>query len=53
MGAEGADAWKEDSEVWTYQKDGSLIVGIWVVQLLCCCCMCCAATWPLRPSMPQ
>lgn len=47
------DAIKEDAEVWTYQKDGSLITGIWVVQLLCCCCMCCAATWPLRPSMPQ
>ena len=31
---------------WTYEKDGSLILALWIIQLLCCCCCCCAGATP-------
>ena len=35
---------------WTYEKDGSLILGLWVVQLLGCCCCCFAGVNMPKPA---
>ena len=38
---------------WTYEKDGSLILGLWVVQLLGCCCCCFAGVNAPKPARMQ
>ena len=51
-----ATNWTSDDELpnddWTYEKDGKLILALWILQLLsfvCCCGVACA---PLR-TMPE
>ena len=34
------------TDQWTYTSDGSLILALWIMQLLCCCCCCGAGSTP-------
>ena len=44
----GKDEMPPATDLWTYEKDGALILALWLIQLLCCCCSCCgAAVWPI------
>ena len=38
---------------WTYEKDGSLILALWVLQLLGCCCCCFAGVNMPKPARMQ
>lgn len=32
-------SWEEErSDTWTFEKDGVLIMSLWIIQLICCCC---------------
>ena len=32
-------SWEEErSDTWTFEKDGVLILSLWIIQLICCCC---------------
>lgn len=47
--------WTSDTEVnddWTYEKDGKLILALWIIQLLSFVCCFGVACFPLR-SMPE
>jgi len=33
-----ADKDSEITDDWTYEKDGALLLALWIIQLLCCCC---------------
>lgn len=37
------------SDAWTMKKDGSLILALWILQLLFCCCCCGAGMAPMAP----
>ena len=50
-----ATNWTSDDELpnddWTYEKDGSLILGLWILQFLGFIC-CCGVAWaPFRPML--
>ena len=50
----GKDEMPPTTDLWTYEKDGALILALWLIQLLCCCCSCCgAAIYPIsaKPGM--
>ena len=34
------DARPQSDDTWTYEKDGALILALWILQLICCCCPC-------------
>ena len=44
-----ADDESMPTDDWTYEKDGSLILALWIIQLLCCCC-CCGAGATASPK---
>ena len=46
-----SDVTEMPTDDWTYEKDGALILGLWVVQLLGCCCCCVAGVNAPRPGM--
>ena len=50
----GKDEKPPTTDLWTYEKDGALILAFWILQLFCCCCTCCgAAVYPIsaKPGM--
>jgi hypothetical protein len=50
----GKDDMPPATDLWTYEKDGALILALWILQLLCCCCTCCgSAIYPIsaKPGM--
>ena len=48
--------WTSKTEVddaWTYEKDGSMILALWVLQLLGCCCCCFMGVNAPKPARMQ
>ena len=41
---------EDANDDWTYKKDASLILALWIIQLLCCCSCMGTALSPLRAS---
>lgn len=48
-----SDAGTRAEDDWTYEKDGSLILALWVLQLLGCCCCCFAGVNMPKPARMQ
>lgn len=55
--SKGATNWtsKDDApdDDWTYEKDGQLILALWILQILSFVCCCGVSCLPLRPSSPM
>ncbi len=46
-----ADKDEDASDAWTYEKDGALLLALWIIQLLCCCC--CSGAGSGQTQKPQ